>query len=47
MCIRASYSGGGSLGTIDNKHTLTITGTDQGAGTSVTAQFVTELTIID
>ena len=41
------YSGGGSLGTIDNKHTLTITGTDQGAGTSVTAQFVTELTVID
>ena len=41
------YSGGGSLGTIDNKHTLTITGTSQGAGTSVTAQFVTELTIID
>ena len=41
------YSGGGSLGTIDNKHTLTITGTNQGAGTSVTAQFVTELTVID
>lgn len=41
------YSGGGSVGTIDNKHTLTITGTSQGAGTSVTAQFVTELTIID
>ena len=28
-------------------HTLTITGTSQGAGTSVNAQFVTELTIID
>lgn len=41
------YSGGGTLGTIDNKHTLTISGTSQGAGTSVTAQFVTELTIID
>ena len=41
------YSGGGSVGTIDNKHTLTITGTSQGAGTSVTAQFVTELTVID
>jgi len=41
------YSGGGSVGTIDNKHTLTIGGTSQGAGTSVTAQFVTELTVID
>ena len=41
------YSGGGSPGTIGLDHGLTVTGTTQGAGTSVTAQFVTEITVID
>ena len=34
-------------GTIGLDHGLTVTGTTQGAGTSVTAQFVTEVTVID
>ena len=42
------YSGGsGAPGTIGLDHGLTVTGTTQGAGTSVTAQFVTEITVID
>jgi hypothetical protein len=41
------YSGGGNPGTIGLDHGLTVTGTTQGAGTSVTAQFVTEITVID
>ena len=42
------YSGGSTApGTIGLDHGLTVTGTTQGAGTSVTAQFVTEITVID
>ena len=43
------YSGGfcSAPGTIGLDHGLTVTGTTQGAGTSVTAQFVTEITVID
>tara|TARA_Y100001938_G_C8080798_1_gene428926 strand:+ start:806 stop:1318 length:513 start_codon:yes stop_codon:yes gene_type:complete len=42
------YSGGSAApGTIGLDHGLTVTGTTQGAGTSVTAQFVTEVTVID
>ena len=42
------YSSGSSApGTIGLDHGLTVTGTTQGAGTSVTAQFVTEITVID
>ena len=42
-----SYSGDNKPGTIDSGHGLTVSGTTQGAGTSVTAQFVTEITVID
>ena len=42
-----SYSNGAAPGTIGLDHGLTVTGTTQGAGTSVTAQFVTEVTVID
>ena len=42
-----SYSNGAAPGTIGLNHELTVTGTTQGAGTSVTAQFVTEVTVID
>ena len=42
-----SYSGDAAPGTIGLDHGLTVTGTTQGAGTSVTAQFVTEITVID
>ena len=42
-----SYSGDAKPGTIGLDHGLTVTGTTQGAGTSVTAQFVTEITVID
>ena len=42
-----SYSGDAKPGTIGLDHGLTVTGTSQGAGTSVTAQFVTEITVID
>ena len=42
-----SYSGDTKPGTIGLDHSLTVTGTTQGAGTSVTAQFVTEVTVID
>ena len=42
------YSGGSAApGTIGLDHGLTVTGTTQGSGTSVTAQFVTEVTVID
>ena len=41
------YSGDAKPGTIGLDHGLTVTGTTQGAGTSVTAQFVTEVTVID
>ena len=40
-------SGSAAPGTIGLDHGLTVTGTTQGAGTSVTAQFVTEITVID
>ena len=40
-------SGSCAPGTIGLDHGLTVTGTTQGAGTSVTAQFVTEVTVID
>ena len=42
-----SYSGDAKPGTIGLDHGLTVSGTTQGAGTSVTAQFVTEITVID
>ena len=42
-----SYSNGAAPGTIGLDHGLSVTGTTQGAGTSVTAQFVTEITVID
>ena len=42
-----SYSGDAKPGTIGLDHGLSVTGTTQGAGTSVTAQFVTEITVID
>ena len=41
------YSGDAKPGTIGLDHGLTVTGTTQGSGTSVTAQFVTEVTVID
>ena len=41
------YSGDAKPGTIGLDHGLSVTGTTQGAGTSVTAQFVTEVTVID
>ena len=42
-----SYTGDGVPGSVNNKHELVVTGTTQGAGTSVTAQFVSEITIFD
>ena len=42
-----SYSGDNKPGTIDSGHGLTVSGTTQGAGTSVTAQFVSEISIFD
>ena len=42
-----SYSGDNKPGTIDSGHVLTVSGTTQGAGTSVTAQFVSEISIFD
>ena len=41
------YSGDAKPGTIDSGHTIAVSGSSQGAGTSVTAQFVTEITVID
>ena len=42
-----TYSGDAKPGTIDSGHTIAVSGNSQGAGTSVTAQFVTEITVID
>ena len=42
-----TYSGDAKPGTIGLDHGLTVSGSSQGAGTSVTAQFVTEITVID
>jgi len=42
-----SYTGDAVPGSVNNKHELVVTGTTQGAGTSVTAQFVSEITIFD
>ena len=42
-----SYSGDNKPGSIDSGHGLTVSGTTQGAGTSVTAQFVSEISIFD
>ena len=42
-----TYSGTTAPGTIDSGHTLAVTGTTQGAGTSVTAQFVSEISVFD
>jgi hypothetical protein len=42
-----SYSGDNKPGSIDSGHGLTVSGTTQGAGTSVTAQFVSEVSIFD
>jgi len=42
-----SYSGDAKPGTIDSGHGISVTGTTQGAGTSVTAQFVSEISIFD
>ena len=42
-----TYTGTTKPGEIDSGHTLTVAGTTQGAGTSVTAQFVSEITIFD
>ena len=42
-----SYSGDNKPGTIDSGHGITVSGTTQGAGTSVTAQFVSEISIFD
>ena len=42
-----TYSGDAKPGSIDSGHSVSVTGSSQGAGTSVTAQFVTEITVID
>ena len=42
-----SYSGDAKPGTIDSGHAISVSGTTQGAGTSVTAQFVSEISIFD
>ena len=42
-----SYTGDAVPGSVNNKHELVVAGTTQGAGTSVTAQFVSEITIFD
>ena len=42
-----TYSGDAKPGTIDSGHGITVSGTSQGAGTSVTAQFVSEISIFD
>ena len=41
------YSGDAKPGSIDSGHGISVSGNSQGAGTSVTAQFVTEITVID
>ena len=42
-----SYSGDAKPGSIDSGHGISVTGNSQGAGTSVTAQFVSEVSIFD
>ena len=42
-----SYTGDAKPGSIDSGHAIAVTGTTQGAGTSVTAQFVSEISIFD
>ena len=42
-----TYSGDAKPGSIDSGHGISVSGNSQGAGTSVTAQFVTEITVID
>ena len=42
-----TYSGDAKPGTIDSGHTIAVSGNSQGAGTSVTAQFVSEISIFD
>ena len=42
-----TYSGDAKPGSIDSGHGITVSGTSQGAGTSVTAQFVSEISIFD
>ena len=41
------YSGDNKPGAIDSGHAISVSGTTQGAGTSVTAQFVSEISIFD
>ena len=42
-----TYSGDAKPGSIDSGHGISVSGTSQGAGTSVTAQFVSEISIFD
>ena len=42
-----TYTGDAKPGTIDSGHAIAVSGNDQGAGTSVTAQFVSEISIFD
>ena len=42
-----TYTNSTVPGSVNNKHELVVAGTTQGAGTSVTAQFVSEITIFD
>ena len=42
-----TYANSTVPGSVNNKHELVVAGTTQGAGTSVTAQFVSEITIFD
>ena len=42
-----TYSGDAKPGSIDSGHGISVTGSSQGAGTSVTAQFVSEISIFD
>ena len=42
-----TYNGDAKPGSIDSGHGISVSGTTQGAGTSVTAQFVSEISIFD
>ena len=42
-----TYSGDAKPGSIDSGHGISVSGNSQGAGTSVTAQFVSEISIFD
>ena len=42
-----TYTGDAKPGTIDSGHAIAVSGNTQGAGTSVTAQFVSEISIFD